>query len=124
MPLRLPLYPVLAALAALPAVAQAQDADPDVSAPSEEAQAPHDGSLPSDNGGEVRTEESAILPNAEDHLESEAETADLDCEADPDNCLDPLESQVEGPALSSPDDVGTSEVETREAAPVVAEPGD
>jgi hypothetical protein len=72
--------------------------------------------------GEAELEESAILPNAEDHEESEAATMDLECDEDADNCLDPLTGPAVGPERSSPDEVETPEVEADESGEIVAEP--
>jgi hypothetical protein len=72
--------------------------------------------------GEAELEESAILPNAEDHEESEAATMDRECDEDADNCLEPLTGPATGPERSSPDDVDTPEVEADESGEIVAEP--
>lgn len=71
--------------------------------------------------GDMKIEESAILPSTDDFLESEAPTMDLDCERS-DNCLDSLTEPAEGPVLSSPDAVDTPDVETQETERVVTEP--
>ena len=71
--------------------------------------------------GNIKIEESAILPSTDDFLESEAPTMDLDCERN-DNCLDALTDPAEGPVLSSPDAVNTPDVETQETERLVTEP--
>jgi hypothetical protein len=65
------------------------------------------------------TEQSAILPSAEeeDGPESAAPTMVIECDDDPENCIEPLAEPATGPALSA--------IEGSEEAPparVVAEP--
>lgn len=67
-------------------------------------------------------EESAILPSAEGHLESEAPTMKIDCQENPELCAGkPLLAESEGPALSTGDDPETTPVENAAGDPVVAE---
>jgi hypothetical protein len=67
-------------------------------------------------------EESAILPSAEGHLESEAPTMKIDCQENPELCAgEPLLTESEGPALSTGDDPETTPVENAAGEPVVAE---
>jgi hypothetical protein len=76
----------------------------------------------SKDADELRVEDSAILPSAEGHLDSRAPTMDLDCENAPEDCVQPLERATEGPALSTPDDPSTTEVEASEGDPVRVSP--
>jgi hypothetical protein len=68
-------------------------------------------------------EDSAILPSAEGHLESEAPTMEIDCQENPELCAgDPIETASEGPALSVGDDPDDPTGENEAGEVVVAEP--
>jgi hypothetical protein len=68
-------------------------------------------------------EDSAILPSAEGHLESEAPTMEIDCQEQPELCAgDPLETASEGPALSVGDDPDDPSGRNEAGEVVVAEP--
>ncbi len=64
--------------------------------------------------------DSSILPNAEGHLESEAETMEIDCVANPEDCIQPLERPAPGPTLSEDADPATTSGDLED--PVIAEP--
>jgi hypothetical protein len=68
-------------------------------------------------------EDSAILPSAEDHEESEAPTMEIDCEEHPELCVgDPILTESEGPALSEGDDPDDPTGANEPGEVVVAEP--
>ena len=75
-----------------------------------------------ENTGEVEPEESAILPSAEDQEETEAKTMATDCVKRPEDCLTPLEGDVEGPSLSeTPQTPQDAETDADGATPVTVE---
>ncbi len=68
-------------------------------------------------------EDSAILPSAGGHTDSEAPTMEIDCEAHPELCTgDPLQRAVEGPALSEGGDPAEANGHNAAGEAVVAEP--
>ncbi len=73
-----------------------------------------------DDDVETDRGDSSILPNAEGHRESEAETMELDCVANPEDCIDPLEQPTTGPTLSRDADPATVQGEHED--PVITEP--
>jgi hypothetical protein len=68
-------------------------------------------------------EDSAILPSAEGHRQSEAPTMEIDCTVHPELCSgDPLQTTTEGPALSEGADPGDPAGFNEPGQVVVAEP--
>lgn len=51
---------------------------------------------------DVTIEDSAILPSAGGHEESRAPSMELDCEKNPEDCIEDLDSDSPGPTLSTP----------------------
>jgi len=51
---------------------------------------------------DVTIEDSAILPSAGGHEESRAPSMELDCEKNPKDCVEDLDSDSPGPTLSTP----------------------
>ena len=51
---------------------------------------------------DVTIEDSAILPSAGGHEASRAPSMELDCEKNPEDCVEELDSDSPGPTLSTP----------------------
>jgi hypothetical protein len=66
-------------------------------------------------------EQSAILPSAEDHDRSAAPTMEIDCEADPEMCIERLEEPAAGPDLSEGTD-DPAALDASNANPVESDP--
>jgi hypothetical protein len=57
---------------------------------------------PETDADDVTIEDSAILPSAEGHEASRAPSMELDCEKNPEDCVEELTRSTTGPALSTP----------------------
>jgi hypothetical protein len=95
-------------------------------APPRTAQIDDEEVAPSSDDELEAPEDSAILPSAEGHLESEAPTMEIDCQENPELCAgDPLFADSEGPTLSVGDDprpAKSTKPETRSSPKRIADP--